>query len=78
MQVTGTLRNWTKGVGMYNSCYWGNLYGDSKGRWDDGTRIHTSLVKEKKDCGDHYLLFTLNSVYILPKEEEHRNDMGRS
>ena len=76
MQVTATLKQWKKGTGWYHSCYWGNIYNDSKGRWSDGTRIHTSSVKEKKDMGDHYLLITLNSVYILPKEEEFKNDVG--
>lgn len=76
MQVTGTLKNWYRGSGWYHTCYWGEIHGDNKGRWADGTKIHTSSVKKKKDRGDHYLLFTLNSVYLLPKEEEFKNDVG--
>lgn len=64
MKVTAELRDWTKSPG---GIYWGRIYNDTKGRWPDGTRIHTSYVKSEIDNGDHLLVVTLNSVYKLQK-----------
>jgi len=43
---------------------WGNVIGDSKRRFVDGTRIHTSLILKIE--GD--LIHTLNSVYRIVGE----------
>lgn len=70
MKVTAELRNWY--LGLYG-VYWGNIYGDIKGRWPDGRRIHTSSVRSVEDCGNHFLVITLNSVYKLYKDSEKKN-----
>lgn len=63
--ITGRLENW---VWDERGIYWGNIYEDSRGRFNDGTWIHTSLVKkEKKNRIEGDLVKTLNSIYILGK-----------
>lgn len=65
-EVTAELRNW-----MYdtngNGVFWGEIYGDKKERWPDGRHIHTSSVEEIVEKEDHYIVYTLNSVYLLMK-----------
>lgn len=63
-QITGRLENWTIQKYPEGEIYWGSIYGDNKGRFLDGTFIHTSLVTSR--AGD--LIHTLNSTYILGKE----------
>lgn len=69
-KITGKLEQWSKDP-MFN-IYWGYVYGDTKGRFRDGTWIHTSSVVKVEDGFVH----TLNSLYELgepmfiePREE---------
>ena len=55
--ITGTLQNWAKS----GQVFYGEIYGDSKGRFPDGTPIRTSRVEEI--VGD--TVYTLNSIYKL-------------
>lgn len=57
MDITGTLENWVK-VGQV---IYGNIYGDSKGRFPDGLEIHTSRIDSIEDG----IAYTRNSVYKL-------------
>lgn len=70
--VTGILKNWSRAGTDDLHIYWGNLYGDTKGRWADGTYIHTSKVTHTEEMEDHFIVHTLNSVYLLPKAEQHK------
>jgi len=70
MKVTAELRSWSReqlGEIKYAK---GTIYDDTKERWKDGTRIHTSYIREVKDQGDHYLIFTRNSLYKAMKNQE--------
>lgn len=64
--ITGTLRNWMPDHGA--PIVWGEIYDDVKERWADGTMIHTSAVLDHLETEDAYYIFTINSVYKLPKE----------
>lgn len=64
-EVTGTLERYHSAQYGPHTIYWGNIHGDKKGRFRDGTFIHTSNVLEEFDCmGDRYIQ-TLNSLYKL-------------
>jgi hypothetical protein len=70
MTITGELRNWRrKHVGDY-TYFWGNIYGDTKGRFYDGRHIHTSYVRNIDNLSDRLIVHTANSVYLLMKSEE--------
>lgn len=46
----------------------GTIYGDSKGRFKDGTRIHTStLAPTSMPLDEGALVTTRNSTYLLGK-----------
>ena len=62
MQATAVLKNWSK-VGQV---IYGDIYGDTKGRFPDGTYIRTSRVMEV----DEDFAYTMNSIYKLDKETE--------
>lgn len=67
--ITAELRGWyPQNIGK-EQLIWGKCYGDVKGRFRNGCTIHTSMVKEMRDCGDHFLCITLNSAYKLMKNE---------
>jgi hypothetical protein len=70
-KITAELHNWERDP---RNIFWGDIHGDTKERWKNGTRIHTSLVLEKLDCGDFFLIQTLNSIYKLPKDKELKHD----
>lgn len=59
MIATARLENWYKA----GRVIFGEIHGDTRGRFSDGTHVQTSIVKEIKDG---YAL-TLNSVYELGK-----------
>ena len=69
-RVTGTLEHW-----WYDDLYnvvWGIINEDVKGRFVDGTQIHTSDIpkyRKSRKCdakqGDY--IYTLNSIYRLGK-----------
>jgi hypothetical protein len=49
---------------------WGHIYGDKKGRFDNGDYVRTSLIKSVDfDTG---LAQTLNTLYILGKQGDYR------
>ena len=69
-RVTGTLEHWWYDD-LYN-CVWGHIDEDVKGRFPNGTLIHTSDIpkfKESRVCdakqGDY--ICTRNSIYRLGK-----------
>lgn len=73
MKVTAELRNWfvdPRGV------YWGLIYNDSKKRYKDGVQVHTSLVQsvEELEGGESSLIHTLNSIYLIRKDQELKPD----
>lgn len=70
--ITGRLENWVwDGV---HSVIWGFIYDDEKGRFRDGTWIHTSLIDRTKfkELKSGNVVKTLNSSYLLgePSNEE--------
>ena len=66
-EITGRLENWVKD--RIFKIYWGNIYGDVRGRFVDGTRIHTSDVEYVKDNK----VYTLNSIYELGEPQTEKN-----
>ena len=66
--ITGTLEDW-----WVDQCtkkefiIYGNLFGDHKGRFQDGTNIHTSGIKNRK-CEEGDVVSTRNSRYLLGKK----------
>jgi hypothetical protein len=74
LAVTGKLENWKVFKIVDGVCLiWGNVYGDSKDRFVEGARIHTSAIKSD---GKHFkqgdIIDTMYSIYLLgaPLEEE--------
>jgi len=65
--ITGRLENWA--WDDVHPVIWGFIYDDERGRFRDGTWIHTSLINKKKfkelKAGD--TVETLNSSYLLGK-----------
>lgn len=68
-EVTGTLENWTYTIGPRGGyLFSGYLYNDSKNRWEDGTPIMTSLVRDVSvDYTEGSIVQTRNSTYLLGK-----------
>lgn len=65
-EVVGTLDGWA--YDPRYGCVWGYVYGDTKGRFSDGTLIHTSSVAANQaPLQQGGLLKTRNSVYRLGK-----------
>lgn len=62
IEIHGTLERWAEDK-KYN-VIWGFIYGDTKGRFRDGTWIHTSNIVERKGK----IIKTLNSTYKLGKK----------
>lgn len=63
VNLTGTLRNWSYTEYANGKIANGDLYGDAKQRWRDGTYIHTSLIMSGPD--ENGIIVTRNSVYKL-------------
>lgn len=63
MKPTGTLENWYKDR-IFN-IIWGEIYGDTKNRFVDGTKIHTSDLKSPGPYFKNKVIATRNSFYIL-------------
>lgn len=72
--ITGTVENWHVEKWHSSSEYviWGNIYGDTKGRFAEGTHIHTSALPPGLDTknlkqGDvvhtHYSAYKLGVPY---------------
>lgn len=67
MEVTGRLENWEVDPRFCEedeTIIWGYIYDDSRGRWPEGTWIHTSGTA---NCGfmEGDVIETRNSVYLL-------------
>lgn len=56
--IDGTLENWEE---MHNGSFAGHVYGDTKGRFMDGTYIYTSTVLQWEGG----VITTRNSTYKL-------------
>ncbi len=69
-EFTGTLEDWW--YDEINHVIWGNIYGDSKGRFREGAYIHTSNLRmSKKEMLDHQEgdeVLTMNSRYRLGRK----------
>lgn len=67
-EITGRLENWyVSQVTEKELVVNGNIYNDIRNRWEDGTHIHTSGVKNSWfEEGD--LIDTRNSIYLLGKK----------
>lgn len=61
-KVTGRLEKWS--YDPTNHMFWGRVYGDSKGRFADGTYIHTSMC-HKPDAKEGDIIKTHYSTYLL-------------
>ena len=68
--ATAILRNWKRIEHPQGHYYWGNVYDDIKERFKDGARIHTSHVVREEDKGTYLEVHTLNSIYILRKDND--------
>lgn len=71
--VTAEIRSWKKHPVPGHpdvAVYTGTIYGDAKKRWRDGTRFHTSAVVNERESKDYIYVQTLNSLYILYKNQE--------
>lgn len=68
-ELTGKLNNWSPQYNWIGELIlWGDLEGDSKGRWIDGTRIHTSPLSDpRKDLCEGMTVETKYSLYLLGK-----------
>jgi len=72
MEITGRLEDWTYDK-LYN-VVWGYIYDDTRGRFFDGQRIHTSDIPSTRLNGrdasqfvEGSVILTRNSRYLLGK-----------
>lgn len=73
MMITAELKNWH--YDPFYKVYWGRIYNDVKNRFSDGKIIHTSsVVRVDKSNPEVIIVHTLNSVYLLRKENERGGD----
>jgi hypothetical protein len=63
MKPTARLEGWIKDP-VFN-IIWGYIYGDTKGRFTDGTHIHTSDLMTSGPFFKGKVVRTLNSFYSL-------------
>lgn len=68
--ITAELRSWSRENIGGTKFLMGRIYGDTKDRWPDGTRIHTSFLVNEEDAGDDIVFTTRNSIYRCPKGSE--------
>lgn len=68
--ITAELRSWSRESFGKKKFLMGKIYGDTKGRWPDGTRIHTSYLVNEEDAGDDIVFTTRNSIYRCPRGSE--------
>ena len=54
-----------KEVVYMNGSLYGTIYGDKKGRFDDGTQVHTSLVLDVEEVTNGEIYQTRNSRYLV-------------
>ena len=68
VKVTGVLENWAVDQSTSKEfVIWGHIYGDTNGRFKDGTMVHTSGIKNRK-CEEGDVVKTRNSTYLLGKK----------
>lgn len=72
MEITGRLEGWY--YDYLNNVVWGYIYDDTRGRFVDGQRIHTSDIpstrRNDKDVSQFVegsVISTRNSRYLLGK-----------
>lgn len=66
-EVTGKLDEWySEEVWGDYMIVWGRVYGDTKKRFRDGFRIHTSYFP-KRELKEGDVIQTKNSTYVLGK-----------
>lgn len=65
--VTARLEGWYRASD--NNVLWGFIYDDVRKRWEDGTNIHTSYIKDlaSMELQEGDKVYTLNSTYLLGK-----------
>jgi hypothetical protein len=68
MQITAMLINLQRQDLIGGYVYWGNVYSDTKLRFQDGARIHTSRVVEERRVKNGKYIITRNSVYFSPNQ----------
>lgn len=69
--VTGRLEGWYLETYAKGSIVWDYLYDDTRNRWWDGARIHTSkILSGIKDLKEGDVIITMNSSYLLGKPFE--------
>lgn len=59
MKITAKLKNARYHESATGDCFSGEIYGDTRKRWPDGTFVRTSVVKSV----DGNIVTTRNSVY---------------
>ena len=77
-EVTGRLEDWV--FDSYHRVIWGFCYGDVRGRFRDGTWIHTSMIPDFVKTPDEFKrktrkgsrVKTLNSLYLLGSKRRQR------
>lgn len=67
--ITAELRAWHPQKTESFMIYWGDIYGDTKCRWEDGETIHTSAVLSYEETSDAFIVTTRNSIYELKKDQ---------
>lgn len=75
--ITAVLEDW-RVQPLYEDAYMivGNIHGDAKGRWEDGTTIHTSVVwdgrHDRLSLSEGDVVNTTYSKYKLGKQRKAR------
>ena len=66
---TARLEHWY--WDKHHNIIYGYIYEDTRDRWWDGARIHTSLITShtKGHAAEGDIVTTLNSTYLLGKED---------
>jgi len=72
--ITAELRNWRRSHMGTFTILWGNVFGDTKGRFYDGTWIHTSIVRTIENKSDRLIVYTENSIYLCMKDQEYNSE----
>jgi hypothetical protein len=68
-EYDGVLDNWVVDP-MGRNVLWGEIFGDKKGRFNDGAWIHTSRMTPEviASAKEGVVAKTLNSAYLLGKQ----------
>jgi phosphopentomutase len=68
--ITAELTGWSRESFGKLKFLMGKINFDTKERWPNGTRIHTSYIVHEEDAGDYIIFTTRNSVYQCAKHEQ--------